>query len=519
MGKLDKQLDTIDNASGTIMLDDYSGGLNLTTSNELLKDNEAIIRKNWGTDTVGSLVKVNGYTKKNATTLGAKPIRGLFRIYLSSGAKQLLAICNGTLSYSADDGTTFTAATSGTGLTETAYNTGVNYNDLFFLTNQTDGLKVYTPSSHTMSTAVDVPTDPCKILLKRADRRMIALVNAVNGSTLYFTKVDPTNAADDWSATADAGSIAIDGAKSEPLTGGMTFGSSDIIFKSYAAFKVQGYPSPTTQRMPGSPGCAAPYSCAQGDGLGFFLGHDGVYMFDGNKFIKISKPIENIIKHVNPISSAYIQNAFGVYRNNLYELHYTPNGQITNTKCLVYDVSVSNPYADKNVWYERDGLAVNCPLVFSGDGDDNELYAGASADTGFVYRLDYSSTGADDTANITAVYQTKYLNSKLPYVVKRYVKIHISYFLNEGQIDVRWYANRGGVTGNFVLEASQVGVQLGVFLLGTDVLSLNTEATYTQRLPEEAIGRDISLKFTHVGKGTSPIIRNCSVDFEALYEN
>ena|SRR3990167_4102493 len=515
MSKLQATIDQLDNASSSIIINRMDGGLNTESSNELLKDSEAIIRSNWSTDSRGSIIKVNGHTKKNSSAIASKPIRGLFRVYQSSGTKHLLAICNGTLYYSTDDGVTFTAATTGTGLTETVFNSGVNYNNLFFFTNATDNLKLYTVGTTTMSTPAGVTTDPCRILLKRADRRMIALVNAVNGSTLYFSKVDPTGAAaDDWSATSDAGSIAIDGAKSEPLTGGHTFGPVDIIFKSYAAFRVWGYPAPQAQRMQGSPGCAAPQSCAQGDGLGFHLAHDGVWMFDGNKFIKISTPIEDIIDDINP---TYIHNAFGVYRDGLYWLFYTLTGQTVNTKCIVYDVEFSNPYTGKNIWYQRDGLSMNCPVIFNGDGDDNEIYAGTSADSGFVYRLDFSSTGADVTTNIEAIYQTKYFNAKLPHVVKRFAKVHITYFLAKGTINVRWYVNRGLMTGSFDLDVTQSGTALGTFLLGTDVLGSDTEATHTERLPETAIGKDISLKFTHDNTGSAPIIRNIEIEWEALY--
>ena len=520
MSLLARSLDTLDNAQGVISISDYSGGVNTTESNELLKDNEAIIRKNWGNDNVGSIKKVTGHTKKNATLLGAKPVRGLFRVYQSNGTKHLLAICNGASFYSTDGGTTFAAVTSGTGLTETVFNSGVNYNNLFFFTNATDNLKLYTPGTTTMSTPSGVPTDPCRILLKRSDRRLLALVNSVNGSTLYFSKVDPTGAAaDDWSAANDAGSIAIDGALSEPLTGGMTFGAVDIILKSYAAFRVWGYPTPQAQRMPGSPGCAAPQSVAQGDGLGFHLGHDGVWMFDGNKFIKISFPIEDIIDNINP---SYIQNAFGVYREGLYWLFYTPSGATTNTKCIIYDVTFSNPYTGKNVWFEREALSMNCPVVFNGEGDDNELYAGASGSTGFVYRLDFSSAGADVTSDIEAIYQTKYFNGGKPtdpisHIVKRFSKIHITYFQPTATTNVRWYTNRGLTSGSFNLPATQTGVVLGVFILGTDSLAENVERTHTERLPDTAIGKDISLKFTNEGQGSPSIIRNCSIEFETLY--
>lgn len=516
MGKLERQIDVLDNASGSIIISDYSGGLNNSSSNEVLKNNELIIQQNWGTDLYGALQKVAGSTKVNDDTLGAKPIRGLFRTQQSAGTKQLLAICNGAINYSTDDGDTFTAVTSGTGLTETDFWTGVNYNDLFFFTGQTDNLKLYTPGTFTMSTPTDVPTYPCKVIFKRADRRLVAIINSTEGSTLAFSKVDPTGAAaDDWSATADAGTIAIDGRKSEALTGGYTFGPVDIIFKDYAAFKVWGYPNPQAVRMSGAPGCSAPYSCAQGNGLGFHLHADAVWMFDGNKFINISLSVKDTIDSINP---TYIQNAFGVVRDGMYWLFYTPTGQTTNTKCLIYDILISNPYAGKNVWYERPGLSVNCPLFFNGSGDTSQLYAGTSADTGFIYELDSSSDGSDDSLNILAIAQTKYFNAKFPRLVKSYPKVHIRYFLNSGSIIVNWYTDRGNTSGSFELTTTQTGVALGTFVLGTDILSNNTEVLHTERLPETCVGKDISFKFTHNGTGaTAPIIRDVEIEWEARY--
>lgn len=515
MPKLIDQINTLDNVGSVKELKDYSGGLNTSDSNEILKDNESIIRKNWSNSQRGALVKVNGFTKANSTLMGAKPVRGLFRVYQSDGTTHLLAICNAKVFYSDDDGATFTQSSGSLAVTETVYNSGVNYNDLFFFTNATDNLHHYTPGTTAAAAATDQPTDPCRILLKRADRRLLALVNAVNGSTLYYSKVDPTGtAADDWSASNDAGSIAIDGVKSEPLTGGMTFGAVDIIFKDYAAFKVWGYPIPAAIRLFGSPGCAAPQSVAQGEGLGFFLSHDGVWMYDGNRFVKISQPVKSIIDSIN---SSYIQNVFGVYRNGLYRLFYTSNGQTTNQECLIYDVKRSNPYEGRNIWYEREGMSMNCPVVFDGTGDDNELFVGTSADTGFVYRLDYSSTGADDTSDIEAIYQTKYFTLKTPYLVKRFSKIHIRYYLSKGSLTVNWYTNRGSTSGSFFLGPTQTGVKLGSFILGTDTLVGSVESTHNEPLPDTAIGKDISLKFTSKDTGDSPIIREVSIEAEAMY--
>src|SRR3990167_3232027 len=119
-GNIDFAIDRLDNVRGSIIIDEFDGGLNDTDSNEVLKDNEATIRQNWINSERGAITKVNGFTKKNSTLLASAPITGLFRVYLSAGTKQLLAICNGALSYSDNEGTAFSAATGGTGLSTTA---------------------------------------------------------------------------------------------------------------------------------------------------------------------------------------------------------------------------------------------------------------------------------------------------------------------------------------------------------------------------------------------------------------
>ena len=514
MPRLYRAIDTLDNVGDSIKLSRFDGGLNVHDSNEVLKNSEAIVRENWVSDGMGAIKKVSGHTKSNSTLMGAKPVRMLARVYQSDGTTKLLAMCNGKLFYSDDDGASFDQEGNSTAYTETDFFTGVDYYNLHFFTGLNQNLHVYTPGTDKSAAAADTPTDPCRILLKRSDERMIAFNNDVNGATEYFTKVQPTNSADDWSAANDAGSIAIDGAKSGGLVGGATFGSYDIIFKDYAAFKVWGYPTPQAQRLPGSPGCAAPYSVAQGDGLCFFLAHDGVYMYDQTQFIKISDPIE---EEIDKINSSYVRNAFGVYRNGFYRLFYTYTGETTNKKTLVYDVARSNPYQKVNVWHKRTGLLMNCPIVFNGRGDDNELYAGDSASTGFVYRLDYSSTGADNTSDIEASYQTKYFNGGYPHLVKRYSKVHVRYYLNQGDLLVYWYTKRGNVSGSYTISPSQTGVALGTFVLGTDYLAGVVEATHTKGLPDTAIGEDISLKFYHKSTGSAPIIRDVQIDWEGLY--
>ena len=495
MPRIHTQLDAVENQGDQKVINIF-GGLNTSISNDLLQDSDAIIRKNWGGDETGALTKVAGYTKKNSTKLADAPVRGLFRVYKSSGSDELLAICNGVVSYSDNEGTSFTGATNGTGLSATDFYTGVNYNDLFFFTSPTNNLYHFTPATNTVAASTDQPTWGCKILLKRADRRMVALVNSSYGSTLSFSKVNPTGtAADDWSATADAGTIAIEGVKSDPLTGGATLGAYDLIFKDYTAFKVWDYPNVKSKKITGAPGCIAPYSVVEGGGYVFFLAKDGIYQWDGAGFEKLSEPVKSIIMN---IPKAYKANTWGAYRNGLLYIYYTPNGATTNTGCLIYDVLNSNPYNKQFIWYERADWAMNCPLVLSGTGDDNEIYAGDSASTGFVYRLENGTT--DNTGNITSIWQSKYHDMKLSNVVKYFAKLYIEYYNTSGTFTVNWYTDRGSTTGSYTIT-------------GTGGNAIDVKG-----LPPEAKGTDFSVKITHVGSSTAPVIRSVSISWEALYE-
>ena len=76
----------------------------------------------------------------------------------------------------------------------------------------------------------------------------------------------------------------------------------------------------------------------------------------------------------------------------------------------------------------------------------------------------------------------------------------------------------GLFSGNFSLTTTQTGTPLGVFVLDTDRLAANVENTYVARLPVTAVGKDISLKFTHNDTGAAPIIRECVIEAECLYE-
>ena len=134
-----------------------------------------------------------------------------------------------------------------------------------------------------------------------------------------------------------------------------------------------------------------------------------------------------------------------------------------------------------------------------------------------MYRLDYSSTGADDTSDITGIYQTKYFDFDFPNLIKRIAKVKIRYYSAEGTLLVNWYTNRGNTTDSYSVATETTGTALGSFILGTSKLAGETETVVSTRLPDTAIGTDFSLKFTHTDSGVRPIIRSVEIWWDALY--
>lgn len=512
---------TVEGKEFRITVDRFDGGLNTKYSNSLLRDDEAIVRQNWHNDAYGDIEVVRGYDLKNTSQPASAAVMGLFRVYQSGGLRKGLAIINGTMYYSDNNFGTLTAATGGTGFGTEKVHSGVNFNDLFFVTSRDTNLKHYTPGTNTVANATDKPPYPCAVIRKLAEGRLIAVNNDINGSTLYFSKLNPTGTdSDDWSATNDAGSVAVDGAKSEKTISAFPWESGAIALKSYGAFRTYGFPSVTATIIPASPGCDAPHAVVWStkEGKAYFLNKEGIWMFDGTVFLRISEVIQSLIDEINP---AYIENATAVYRLGYIWFFWTASGDITNKKCVIYDAKHSNPYEGRNIWYERINLNIASPVYFDGTGDDNELYGGTSQATGKIYRLDFSSSGRDESANTTAAYQTKYFDAGLPNVIKNFKRIRIKLIGNGGTLTVTWYTNDGATSGSYTVTIDSIsGFTLDVSRLDVGTLGGSAQDQYSrQNLPDMAVGRNISVKIEHSGTATRPRIKEVTIEGQLMYEN
>ena len=89
---------------------------------------------------------------------------------------------------------------------------------------------------------------------------------------------------------------------------------------------------------------------------------------------------------------------------------------------------------------------------------------------------------------------------QLSNVVKSFTKLYIEYYNTSGTFTVNWYTDRGATTGSYTIT-------------GTGGNAIDVKG-----LPPEAVGTDVSVKITHVGSSTAPVIRSVQVDWEALYE-
>lgn len=123
-------------------------------------------------------------------------------------------------------------------------------------------------------------------------------------------------------------------------------------------------------------GCPAPYSAANTPNGITYLNRDGLYLFDGQYSVVIS---DAVTPEIRDIDKANIEECFGIYYNNEYQLAYTSDssGSSTNDRVLIYDLIRKN--------FSKDYKNVNCMATLEGGSDYGALFYGAS-NNGYIYK-------------------------------------------------------------------------------------------------------------------------------------
>jgi len=379
---------------------DNSGGLNTTLVNSLLADNESPDLKNCNTDDKGAIVKRKGYTKVNSVTIGANPIDNIFKFYKTDGSEKLL--CSSVSKIYKDVSGTWTEiddlTTLGNVTFDTAYISGVEY---AIWTNGSDALRKYDGT-----TVSDFITTPKGTLLANHTSRAW-----VSGSTTYPNRIFYSDIADPITFGANS-FIDVNPGDGDKILAIEPLLDNLVIYKRKSLWVLYGDDSDnfTLKRMPFEGGCISGKTVVAGNNNHYFLGNEGVYIFDGAIVRIISEKIASKIRDIGQP-----ENAVACYYRNQYWLAYTSSGGTYNDRILMHDTLWRS-------WWYYEGINARCLFVAKGGNDEETLYIGDPVN-GFVYEGD---TGNNDaTAAISFYYKTKAHDMGIPERKKRFRKAYI----------------------------------------------------------------------------------------------
>jgi hypothetical protein len=203
---------------------------------------------------------------------------------------------------------------------------GVTPNNGYTWVYDTTGLDVDTNAAP-IATATD--DDDYRYYYRGAKRYVRVSGITATDKTGYAVTLDATC---DWEATAYAEVHTNDG---DYITGLEVLNDALIIFKQYSTWALIGYGPDDWQLLQiDAHGTLAPKSIAMGDGVIYYLAHDGVRVFDGSTSVVISDKIRSTVQ--DKLNKAYLNYAVGSYFYSYYQLWANEDTGFPYTMVLDY---------------------------------------------------------------------------------------------------------------------------------------------------------------------------------------
>ena len=291
------------------ILSDWSGGLNTNQSEHNLQKNESPDLRNVLIDeSPGSIVKSRGLIL-SGTASSLSKITGMFPFETSDGVKSML-ITDSSQVLNTSDFQTFTTVKNN-------LNTSVLLNcfqvrDKMWCSNGADSVFTYNRSTTvvldgsnyggSLGKVPNVPKFKYGIFFQG---RVFGFNDSADRSGLYFSALTDTNAV----------IIAPDGELAWPVLNALYIGRGDgqtgtglwikdgLLYagKTRSLYAIFGQDEFTysPKKINTDVGVASNDSIAEGDGLDYFLGQDGIYKFDGHDAVRISDKITPNVDVVN----------------------------------------------------------------------------------------------------------------------------------------------------------------------------------------------------------------------------
>jgi len=372
------------------ILSSFSGGINLTGQPLNIGENDLLDCKNMYPVAAGYLVGRGG--QSTYSTIGANPVKSLYRFYKQNGIGTTLA-SSGTFLYAINDNTG--AATSISG----PYTAGQR----FSFTTWSSKDKVYwqngvdAPFSWDGTTVSSIVNAPIGSQIEMYLQRLYVL----QPNVVAFSDLNVDNA---WQGAALLNIADNKGGTAQFLKAA---NNMLIVGKTTGLWRLQGSPLLGNVFQPYSDvGCIAPLSAdvvtvvSNGQVIAAgveFLGKDGIYVTDGSTVTLISNKI-------NPLFTGYFKGAVGKYypKYRQYLFSFDTAGGANDTLWVGTNIDVAG---SQIAWTEYTGFNCDCFAVWDGADDNGELLAGLSTD-GKIRRLDtgVQDVGVDYTCSLTTRY-------------------------------------------------------------------------------------------------------------------
>lgn len=404
-----------------IQVPKFDGGVNLSTTEDNLADNELVEGLNMNLNIDGSLYTRQGCDQYGSTLTGAGRITSIYYARTTTGANEARIVTTKQKVYKDNGAGGWTDITGATTPPDDTLWMWRMFNNVAIGVNGSSVPQKYAFGA-ALADLTGSPPDKCKLIEVFRGRVYLA------GDTDEPTALHACAAgnASDWTTSLDAFLIYVDKDNGHPITGIVKFFDNLVIFKRKGVYLLT-----PADNIPGNMqlsqifddiGCVSPYSIKQIGNEVVWADDDGVYalkatqQFGDVAYAAVSKKVQPWIDDQAPtkINECYGHDCRGV---NQYRLSWPKASATTNNHVLVRDYY-------HQAWLHHEGIAFAC---YGRWEVGSYVYQMAGGYDGKVYRVD--TTENDDGAAFVKKVKTKRYTWGSPVVRKLFHRAFLEFQL------------------------------------------------------------------------------------------
>ncbi len=393
-------------------------GPNSKIDDNMIEDHMAVDCQNVVTTTVGSLTKRKGQEALNPAALPSQ-VSGLYAYYTPGDNRYLVAASDGDIYFW--DGEGFVSI--GLILDANApvfFETTVNYLVIF---NGKDSPKKW--NGLDPAEDLNVPEDIEGASYPVLHNERLFVVPEDNPSALYFSE---PFLIEEWPATNFLDFGKGDG---DEITAVVSYLGNLTVFKRYSVWELAGVSmddfsiSQTESRI----GAIGPRAVARYGMHLYFVGHDGIYHWNGHKAENLTDIA--IPKAWREVNQEHLHKAVAVAYDGYLWFALPEGASSDNNMVLAYDITMQH-------WYIWRGIDAGCFMVFN-DGTGEALYSG-----GYNGVVAQQGVGYEDFGSpIEAYWETKHFDGGASERVKKFKRLLLKDMPDVNNVNVEHRSDYG----------------------------------------------------------------------------